>query len=476
MAEKFMGVQLGSHTVFDEGVDHSLDVLQNEGGINAVFVYTHMHHHGFSTGRNIGALADDHGVPVKDPEQRRLTMIWVDPHDEYYGGTMIRNHRELDAEYGDRDILAEVMEPARQRGIGVYARILEGHGPSLAWLVPNWVKVMGIDVYGRLHHLPCWNNPDYRNYWLSTVEDLFKSYDLDGFKFGAERSGPLSNLIFSAGNQWSSGVPNCFCEHCRAKAAARGIHVERARQGFQSLYEFVKNLQAGKAEARDGVLVEVLRYFLKYPEILAWEYFQHESKEEVAKLMYGAIKMIKPTASVGWHVYHRGTTWDTIYRAEMDYAEIARYSDWIKPVVYHDIAGPRIRRDLEGLGQGILRDFSNEQSLAMLYGMMNFDAAQEPQWSELNSRGLSPDYVYRETKRAVDAAAGQAAIYAGVGFDIPWQKDYFPSDPDTVYAATMKAFEAGADGLVVSREYDEMRLPNLRAVKRALQDAQAAGL
>jgi hypothetical protein len=208
-------------------------------------------------------------------------------------------------------------------------------------------------------------------------------------------------------------VPNCFCEHCRAKGQARGIHVERARQGFQDLYEFVKGVQAGQAEARDGVLVEVLRHFLKYPEILGREYFQHESKEEVAKPMYGAIKMIKPAAQVGWHVYHRGTTWDAIYRAEMDYGEIARYSDWIKPVVYHDIAGPRIRRDLEGLSEGILRDFSPEQSLGMLYATMGYDAENEPTWDELPTRGLSAEYVYRETKRAVDGAAGQAAIYAG---------------------------------------------------------------
>ena len=86
--------------------------------------------------------------------------------------------------------------------------------------------------------------------------------------------------------------------------------------------------------------------------------------------------------------------------------------------------------------------------------------------------GLSPDYVYRETKRCVDAVEGRVPVYAGVGFDIPWQQEHFPSDPEVVYRATLKAFEAGAKGLVVSREYDEMRLENLRAVGRALKDAR----
>jgi hypothetical protein len=39
-----------------------------------------------------------------------------------------------------------------------------------------------------------------------------------------------------------------------------------------------------------------------------------------------------------------------------------------------------------------------------------------------------------------------------------------------MYEATLKAFEAGAGGVLISREYDEMRLPNLRAVGRAIRE------
>ena len=37
-------------------------------------------------------------------------------------------------------------------------------------------------------------------------------------------------------------------------------------------------------------------------------------------------------------------------------------------------------------------------------------------------------------------------------------------------AATLKAFEAGAGGIVVSREYEEMRIPDLKAVGRAIRE------
>lgn len=471
MSEKFIGIQMGSHTLFDEGIDHALKVVQETAKVNAVFVYSHMYHHGFAKARSLNALAPDHGITLKDPTKRHLPMVWAEPHDEYYGGTVLRHKRDATAEYADRDLLAELIEPAHKRGMQVFVRILEGHLPALARLVPNWVKVASVDIYGRLHPLPCWNNPDYRMWWLSTVEDLFKSYDLDGFKYGAERNGPLSTLLLG-GNQYTNDVPTCFCDHCRTKAAAKGIHVERARQGFQTLYEFSQALKDGSAQVTDGVIVTLWRILLKYPEILAWDYFQHQSKEEVSKLMYGGIKAIKPEAQIGWHVFHRGTTWDMLYRAEMDYAEMATYSDWIKPVIYHDVAGPRIQRDVAKLHETFLREMSEEQILRMIYAVMGFDVDREPPFDQLNKRGLSADYVYRETKRCVDAVAGKIPVYAGVGFDIPWDGEYFPSDPKVTYDAVSKAFEAGAAGLVISREYEEMRMENLRAVGDAVRNQQ----
>jgi hypothetical protein len=156
----------------------------------------------------------------------------------------------------------------------------------------------------------------------------------------------------------------------------------------------------------------------------------------------------------------------------MDYSELAAYCDWIKPVVYHDIAGPRLRAlYLERMKQTILRDISIEQSLALFYAFMGYDPTVEPRAEELYERGFSSDYVYRETKRCVTAVQGRVPVYPGIGFDIPWQDRHFPGDPEDVYRATLAAFDAGASGIVVSREYHEMRVDNLRAVGRAVREA-----
>jgi hypothetical protein len=47
-------------------------------------------------------------------------------------------------------------------------------------------------------------------------------------------------------------------------------------------------------------------------------------------------------------------------------------------------------------------------------------------------------------------------------------------DAETVYEATVKAFAAGAQGIVVSREYEEMKIEHLRAVGRAVRQMTPA--
>jgi hypothetical protein len=50
--------------------------------------------------------------------------------------------------------------------------------------------------------------------------------------------------------------------------------------------------------------------------------------------------------------------------------------------------------------------------------------------------------------------------------DVPGAAD----DPETIYQVVLKAYDAGANGIVASREYEEMTVPNRRAVGRAVSD------
>ena len=458
----FNAIQMGPHTMLDEGIEHSLDLIQETAAINAVMIYSHTYHGDIRKPPQL--LAPDHGIAPRPMRGRRLPAVWVKHHEQYYKNTTLR-HQTPDAsyEYADRDLFREVREPARRRGMKLYARILEGPSPT----IENRSKVLTRDVYGKTVNVACWNHPEYRAWWNDTVEDLFRTYDLDGFQWGAERMGPLMNVILP----WNDSAPTCFCEHCVSRGKAHGIDPERARKGFDDLFVYVRALVAGTLKPPSGAFTGFLGILIRYPEILAWEYQYRQAREEVQAGMYRTIKSIKPSADVGWHVDHQPSSWDLVYRAEMSYAEMAPYSDFIKFIAYHDVLGPRIRYwYLERFQKTILREIPLEESLELYYRLFGYDPKVEPKLDELAHKGFSPDYVFRETRRSVASAEGKTKIYTGIGFDVPWGNTHLGADPEAVYECVRKAFEAGAGGIVVSREYEEMRVPNLKAVGRAIRE------
>ena len=105
----------------------------------------------------------------------------------------------------------------------LYVRIYEPSKDALKYIA-NWDTVRQVDCTGKKQSKPCLNHPEFRAWTAGTVADLFTNYPLDGIQYGAERSGPLGNLL-----HWNSR-PYCFCEFCLARAKAAGIDAQRARR------------------------------------------------------------------------------------------------------------------------------------------------------------------------------------------------------------------------------------------------------
>jgi hypothetical protein len=84
--------------------------------------------------------------------------------------------------------------------------------------------------------------------------------------------------------------------------------------------------------------------------------------------------------------------------------------------------------------------------------------------------GLSPDYVFRETKRAVADVQGKCKIYPGIDIDVPTDAGQKKTSPEDVYAATTGGLKGGADGILFSRKYSEMKLANLAAGGKAVRE------
>ena len=366
-------------------------------------------------------------------------------------------------------MFAELAEAARQRGMRLYARHYQP-SKEAARYIDGFAKVLAQDHEGKPHDKPCWNNPDYRGYLLGTMRDMFESYALDGLQYGAERPTPLTDVLFKG-----TGFI-CFCEHCRSRGKAEGINVDRARDGGRALCEFTTALRKGTARNARRRHAGISRDPAQVPGS-----FSHGNASGTSRATRFTScsttnsRRSVPQADIGRHVDHRQSSWDLMYRAGSRYQDMPDHVDFIKPILYHDILGPRLKSNyLDALGQGVLKELSAEQSLELFYAWFGHSNETEPTLDKIQN-GLSPEYVYRETKRAVDGAAGRAAVYSGIGLDIPsgsgWGTDVWRTDPDEVYEVVSKAFAAGAAGIVASREYEEITFDSLRVVGRSVHDA-----
>lgn len=455
-----VAMQVGPFTMLDEGIERALDLIQETAAVETIFPYTHAY--GGSVNRGLENLATDHGVPPRDQSQRNLPNVWVRHHEEYFRNTTLRHPQELGNtayDYHDRDFFTELMGPLRARGMKVFARILES-GPRG---ITNYNTVRTVNVNGQQTGSACRANPDYRAFYAATVEDMFRSYDFDGFQWGGERASPLAEMIAGRFAQ-AGGVDRatCFCEHCSARGRAAGIDPEGARRGFSELARYVVGIRSGEvARPADGVLTGFFRILVRYPEVLGWEHQYRLAREEMMKLMYDTIKAIKPAAPVGWHVDHWATSQDLIARMMMSYADMAPHSDYLKTVVYHAVFPGRLRAWSDLAQQSVLSDFTPERALQLHYDLLGYDRSIE------DPDEFAVDYVYRETLRGVKSAEGLTDICPGIGFNVSQQ----PRDnPETVYRAVLKAYEAGARGVVACREYEEMTVPNMAAFGRAVRE------
>jgi hypothetical protein len=151
-------------------------------------------------------------------------------------------------------------------------------------------------------------------------------------------------------------------------------------------------------------------------------------------------------------------------------------------VMYNNCGGPRLASYVNSMSRTILGDFSSEEVLGLTYKVQNY---QEANLAELPHNGLSANYVERETRRAVAGvssrsgeaprttgtldAGGAVKIWPGIDIDIPTGRNEKKTEPQDVRGAVRAALGAGADGVILSRKYSEMRLSNLRAAGEALR-------
>jgi hypothetical protein len=455
---RVIGIQVGAVSFVDEGIAPVLDRFQRDGNISALFVA------GFTYGRGIagrqvaGQPLPDHGKQEYDTNFHGGN--YARTHEQYYTHTSLKKIQAPD--HPGFDVLAEVLPQAQSRRIktfcwyeDVFRRDLEGID-----------RLQEVTLSGKKASTLCFHNPEVQAFWRALTEDYVRSYPIDGVMWGSERQGPFGNAIgaMHGGSKSNPFEVACFCDFCKQEAKSRGIDAERAIEGYRKLATLVRDARE-KARPSDGYFVSFWRLLIQYPEILAWEKLWNDGQKSTYANIYQLTKSIRREVKVGWHIWHNNS-FSPFYRASQDYDDFRKYSDFLKVVIYNNCGGPRLASYVNSVSQTIFEDFTADEVLGLTCKMQNY---QEANLAALPSKGLSANYVERETRRAITGVQNTVKIWPGIDIDIPTGQDEKKTEPQDVRDAVRAALNAGADGVILSRKYSEMRLANLRAAGEALR-------
>ncbi|MEJ7829117.1 MAG: hypothetical protein WKF91_12995 [Segetibacter sp.] len=463
--KKTIGIQVGPDSFVDEGTNKVLDILQERGAVNTLYLSTFTYDRGITGRQTSAASMPDHGMP-ESAERFFHGGNFATPYAQYYKNTSIKGDKLKAPDFGKLDILNEVLPAAKKRDIKVVCSIQDGFNyPDDMPFVKDLAEV---DLQGRKSGAMCFYQPDVREFWKAVATDLCSSYPIDGILLFNERNGPLLNAIGVSHHQAiDSANVTCFCGHHQKAAEQNGIDFQRAKQGYLKLNQYVQNSLDSKRPS-DGYYVEFARLLLEYPEIMAYNQLFDAGKHQVLKDVYDAVKAVRKNLEVGFHIEHTNS-FNPLYRASRSYEELAAMADFLKVVVYNNCGGERYRNFILNISSTVFKDVPPAELMRINNRVLNY--ANEAPIDELPMAGLSADYVMRETQRAKAGVKGKSLILPGIDINIPTGKNSRKASAGDTYAATAAAFKGGADGVILSRKYSEMWLANLDAAGKAIRDA-----
>ncbi len=456
-SKTMIGIQIGAPSFVDEGIEETLDTLQELACVNTLFAMVYSYKEGLS-GRAWPPV--DHGSQQKHNFHGGY-YAKVNP--AFFQGTIFENQvdRLRAPDTPDFDILGDVLPMAKKRNM-----------KTIAWLadqiheeIEEFEMMKEQDLQGRSLNQVCLRNPHFKGFLQAMVTDCVTSHDLDGLLWRSERWGPLTNTLYKYRGDEHSVIP-CFCPYCRTEGVEQGIDLSKVEEGYTQLTGWVSSLRAGETHSK-GAYINFWRFLLQFPEILAWEKFWYDGLLNTYRMVYKWAKAIKPNLMVGTAIPH-SISFNPFYRALVDFKTLATCNDFLKIIAYHSDGGPRATNYVDQLYNTYLADLSQQERLDFMYHIMGF---HEGTYDHIEANGLSPDYVYRESKAWLHAARGtDLNIWPGIDIDVSPKSTDPARSRAQVRDAVLAAFKAGSTGVVLARMYAEMMLDHLAGAGDAIRD------
>ena len=191
------------------------------------------------------------------------------------------------------------------------------------------------------------------------------------------------------------------------------------------------------------------------------------SRHELQAAIYQRAKSANPKLQIGFHVW-QNISFSPFQRAEENLADLAASSDFLRPALYNNCAGGRFVEYVKGARATVYGDLPPATACDVLLNQLGYDEAP---YDQLVATGFSAGYVERETRRSVDSVSGHPVqIWPGVDIDVPVQKGESHCTPESVGLAVKAVFSGGAQGIILSRNYTEMKPENLSGAGKALKE------
>ena len=293
--------------LLDEGVETILDTLARDTHCNSTYLVALMH---------------DEKRPLTDfyyPHNPKRHVYWTEdsraywkPDPDAYRESRIKPRPSDREELASTDWLKLLVDASRARNWYTGAEL------SHTWLDKERVRaefpdVVQRDLFGQpFDQQICPNHPDVRSYALALFSDLVASYDVDmvqtcvrGFNPGRQQPWAASA---SPELQRLTGLTlgGCFCDHCRARAEARGIDwgamIDRLRWLAEG-YDRYNHKQAFELQLLWNSSTTSTALLAEIPELYAFLRFRADSLTEFYAEIYRACHAVRAGIDVRLNHY-----------------------------------------------------------------------------------------------------------------------------------------------------------------------------
>src|ERR1700704_2178470 len=153
-SSKMIGIQVGAISFVDEGTEKVLDVLQERGCVNTLFLAVFTYGRGIAGRQVPGQPLPDHGKQEYDLNYHGGNF--ATPHPQYYKDPALKAEDTRAPDYPGVDTIADVLPAAKKRGIKTILWAEDVFRNDL----PNIDKLQEYDVHGRRGARLCFNNPN----------------------------------------------------------------------------------------------------------------------------------------------------------------------------------------------------------------------------------------------------------------------------------------------------------------------------